>query len=312
MTLLIKSGGAAALPEWQALFAEVLPALPVRGWNDPDVDPRDVQYALVWEPDHGRLASFPGLRLILSSAAGVDHLLADPVLPAHVPIARMVTTETGERMADFVTMSVYALLRDLPRILEAQREQRWDESLTGRRASETTVGILGLGQLGAACAVRLAANGFKVLGWARSPKSLPQVECHVGEEGLDAFLAQSQIIVNLLPDTADTRGIIGADMLARLPRGAGVINAGRGPQLDCAALLAALNAGQIGGAVLDVFTVEPLATDDPLWTHPSVIVTPHIASDVTRRAKAQQAAAAIMADMAGKPVAHLYDRARGY
>lgn len=312
MVLLIKSGGAAALPEWQALLAEFAPGLVVRGWDDPTVAPDSVRYVLVWEPSAGRLARFPNLRMIVSSAAGVDHILADATVPRHVPIVRMVTGETAERMADYVTMAAYALIRDLPRLLDAQRRQRWDDTLTGRRASETTVGIMGLGQLGGAAAARLAANGFRVLGWARSPKTLDGVQCHVGAAQLDAFLARSHILVNLLPDTDETRGIIDAALLARLPRGAAIVNVGRGSQLVPDDLLAALDAGQVGDAILDVFDVEPLPAHHPLWRHPRVIATPHVASAVSRRAKARQAAAAIAAHRAGEPLPHLYDRERGY
>ncbi|MCY0386398.1 glyoxylate/hydroxypyruvate reductase A [Robbsia sp. Bb-Pol-6] len=312
MVLLIKSGGAEAIPEWQSLLAELAPDLVVRGWDDPTVAPDRVRYALVWEPNAGRLAQFQNLELIVSSAAGVDHILADATVPRHVPIVRMVTGETGERMADFVTMAAYALSRDLPRIVAAQREQRWDASLTGRMASETTVGIMGLGELGRASATRLAASGFQVIGWARSPKSLDRVQCYVGRGEFDAFLSRSQILVNLLPDTDETRGIVDASLLARLPHGAAIVNAGRGSQLDPAALLAALDTGQVGSAMLDVFDVEPLPANHPLWRHPNVIVTPHVASAVSRRAKARQAAAAIAAHRAGMPVPHLYERERGY
>lgn len=312
MVLLIKSGGAEAIPEWQSLLAELAPDLVVRGWDDPTVAPERVRYALVWEPNAGRLARFPNLQMIVSSAAGVDHILADATIPRHLPIVRMVTEETGERMADFVTMAAYALSRDLPRIVTAQRERRWDASLTGRLASETTVGIMGLGELGRAAATRLAASGFQTIGWARSPKALDRVRCYVGRDEFDAFLGRSQILVNLLPDTGETRGIIDAALLARLPHGAAIVNAGRGSQLDAPALLAALDSGQVSGAMLDVFDVEPLPVSHPLWQHPNVIVTPHIASAVSRRAKARHAARAIAAHRAGKPVPHLYERERGY
>ena len=312
MVLLIKSGGPKVIGDWQAVFAEFAPDLVVREWNDPTVDPHSVRYVLVWEPEAGRCALYPGLRMVLSAAAGVDHSLADPDLPAHLPIVRMVTTETAERMADFVSMSALALIRDLPRILDAQRQHRWAPLLTGRLASETRVGILGLGQLGTFTAKRLAAIGFQVTGWSRSAKTLDGIACLAGDAGLDTLLAQSQILVNLLPDTPETRGIIGADTLARLPRGAGLVNVGRGSHLDRAALLAALDSGHIDAAVLDVFDSEPLPPEDPLWDHPAVIVTPHIASHVSRRARARQAALTIAADLRGEPPAHLYDRVRGY
>ncbi|WP_347554543.1 glyoxylate/hydroxypyruvate reductase A [Robbsia sp. KACC 23696] len=312
MVLLVKSGGPAALPEWQALFGEVLPDVTVKGWDDADVDPLSVRYVLVWEPTQGRIAQFPNLELVLSTAAGVDHILADTALPTHLDIIRMVTEETSTRMADFVTMASYALLREMPQLVSAQREGRWDEARLGGVAKETPVAILGLGELGSVAAARLAANGFPVLGWSRTQKSLPGVACHSGEAGLDRVLAQARIVVNLLPDTAQTKDLFGAALFAKLPRGASVINAGRGAQLDTAALLAALDSGQVGAAILDVFKVEPLPQDDPLWRHPHVIVTPHVASDASRKEKARQAALNIRAHQAGAAIVHRFDRARGY
>jgi glyoxylate/hydroxypyruvate reductase A len=312
MVLLVKSGGQAALPEWQTLFAEVLPDVVVKGWDDPDVDPASVRYVLVWEPTPGRLAQFPNLALVLSTAAGVDHILADSALPTHLEIIRMVTEETSTRMADFVTMASYALLREIPQLVSAQREGRWDEDRLGAVANETPVAMLGLGELGSVAAARLVANGFPVLGWSRTQKTLPGVTCYSGEAGLDSVLSQARIVVNLLPDTAQTKDIFNAALLAKLPRGAGVINAGRGAQVDTAALLAALDSGQVGSAILDVFKVEPLPQDDPLWRHPHVIVTPHVASDASRRAKARQAALTIRAHQAGEAIGHRFDRARGY
>jgi glyoxylate/hydroxypyruvate reductase A len=312
MVLVIKSGGEAAFADWQAAFAECAPHIDVRAWDDPTVPLDEVAYALVWEPTPGRLAAFPRLRAILSAAAGVDHILADPLLPAHLPIVRMVTPETGARMAEFLVFAALGLNRDLPSLIAAQREASWQDQLTGRLAADTTVGIMGLGQLGSHAATRLAAAGFQVAGWARSEKSIAGVSCHAGAAGLAEFLGRTDILINLLPQTDATRGIIDAAALARLRPGASVINVGRGSHLDHAALLAALDSGHLRAALLDVFAVEPLPADDPLWRHPKVIVTPHIASTVSRRTRAQQAARSIAADLAGAPLAHLYDRAAGY
>lgn len=310
--LLIKSGGAAALPEWRAEFARWVPWLAVHEWNDPAVAPETVDYVLVWEPEPGRLAQFPNLRLILSTASGVDHILADPGLPPDVPVIRMVTDETRQRMTDFVALAALALIRQLPAIVAAQHDSRWDDSLTGRLATETRVGILGLGELGGAVARTLSALGFRVGGWSRSPKSLAGVESHHGEDGLDALLAQSDLLVNLLPGTSATRRILDARRLARLPRGAGLINVGRGTHLDPDALLAALDSGHLSAAVLDVFDVEPLPASSRFWQHPKVIVTPHVASNVSRRARARQAAETIENDLRGAAQIHRYDALAGY
>lgn len=310
--LLVKSGGPAALPEWQALFSRLAPDLCVRGWQDERVNPEHVHYVLVWEPERGRIARYPNLRLVLSSAAGVDHILADTELPPHLPIVRMVTPETAQRMADFVVMAALMLLRQMPAIFQAQTEQRWNDRLTGKMATETAVGILGLGQLGAAAASALARVGFVVQGWSRTVKTIDHVQCLTGDSGLTSLLSASDIIVNLLPDTRDTKHLLNASTFARMKRGSGVINVGRASQIDENALLNALNSGHIGSAVLDVFESEPLPTGHPLWAHPAVIVTPHIASAVSFAGKARQVASVIAEAQANRPIPHLYDRTRGY
>ncbi len=311
-TLLIKSGGAAALTEWQHHFAQLMPGLRVYGWDDPFVDARNVKYALVYQPDHGRLAHYPRLRLILSAAAGVDHILADPALPTDIPIVRMVTHETRERMSDFVTLAALGIVRDLPALVAAQRDGAWAAELTGRLARDTRVSVLGLGELGSAVATRLQANGFRVNGWARTPKLLTGVNVFAGEGQLDALLAQTDILVNLLPDTLATRGILGRKLFAKLPTGASLIQVGRGVHLDRQALLDALDSGRLRSAVVDVFDIEPLPATDALRRHPKVLVTPHIASTVSCAARARQVADVLGAHLRGAPLPFVYDAARGY
>jgi glyoxylate/hydroxypyruvate reductase A len=311
-TLLINFLTDAELAEWKTYFSSRLPDLRLAAWDDASVDPLSVRYVLVWEPEAGQLARFPHLRVILSEAAGVDHILADTALPPDIPITRMVTPETAARMADYVTMASYMLVRRLPEIIQAQRHKRWAAHLTGGLASETAVGILGLGRLGTAVAQRLLANGFIVHGWARSAKTVPGVAGYFGAEGLSPFLTRSQIMVNLLPDTAETRGIINEDFLAQLPDGAGIINVGRGRQLRHNALLRALDCGRVSGAILDVFPQEPLPEDDPLWCHPGVIVTSHVASLISHQSKAEHALTIIQADRAGQALPLVFDRTLGY
>lgn len=312
MTLLIKSGGAAALPEWQAAFSEYAPELTVLGWGDDSVDPNDVEYALVWEPERGRLASYPNLKLIISAAAGVDHILADPDLPPHVPIARMVMTETAERMSDFVLFSAFGLIRHLPELIQAQTSRAWSPRLNGRLASETTVGVMGLGLLGARSALRLQKAGFNVVGWSRSPKDLLGVSCFSGQKHFSAFLARAQVLVNLLPDTDETRGIINESVLNALPFGAMLINVGRGRHIEETALFNALDSGRLAGAILDVFDEEPLGQDSPFWAHPKIFVTPHIASTISRPLRAKHAVEIIKANRLGAHIPNLFDRDRGY
>jgi glyoxylate/hydroxypyruvate reductase A len=203
-------------------------------------------------------------------------------------------------------------VRDFPLLREAQTARRWDESLVGRRASETTVAILGLGNLGVACAQRLAANGFRVKGWARTPKQIAQCESFAGDEGLKACVAGADIVVNLLPDTPATRGLIDSGFLAALPRGASLINVGRAPQVDVQAVVASLDAGHLYCAFLDVFDTEPLMPNDPLWEHPRLWVSSHIASAVSRESKARQVVKTILADRAGHALEHVYTADFGY
>ncbi len=311
MILCVKSGAPSTLPDWQRVFAAADPALQVRWLADPAVDPDEVGYVFVWEPPPGVLATLPRLRLIVSSGAGVDHIVNDPAWPRHVPIVRMGGEETGQRMAEYVTLACLGLLRGLPRIIAGQRAQRWDHFDAPRTAAETRVGIMGLGNLGLEAARMLGAVGFRVAGWSRTAKVVPGVACY-GAGERDAFLEQSDLLVNLLPDTPATKGAIDAATFAKLPPGAAVVNAGRGPQLVMEDLLAALDAGHLSGAVLDVFETEPLPEAHPAWTHPKVIVTPHLASLASRAARARYVVEAIATHARGGALPNLYDPARGY
>lgn len=312
MILLVKSGGEAALPEWQAAFAEFAPQLDVRYWSDPSVDPADVRYVLVWDPEPGRLAAMPNLRLICSSAAGVDHITADPDWPRHLTIVRMGGDETSQRMSEFVGLAALALLRDLKRIITAQNERRWDCFDADRCATDTRAGVMGLGNLGSHAASMLRGLGFPTAGWSRSAKQIDGIACYAGEDGFVPFLERTDLLVSLLPSTPATRGILNRDTLGRLPRGAGVVNAGRGTHLVMADLIALLDSGHLSGAVLDVFETEPLPEDDPVWTHPKIIVTSHLASSASRRGRARYVAEVIAAFERGDALPNVYQPDRGY
>lgn len=312
MMILVKSGGEGAMPEWRAAFRDVAPHLDVRGWHEPGIDADDVRYVFCWEPEPGRLATFRNLRLICSSGAGVEHITRDPDWPRAVPLVRMGAAETARQMAEYVALAALSLLRDAKRLSIAQAERRWDDSLSPRTAGETHAGVLGLGNLGTPTASMLRDIGFVTAGWSRSRKAIPGVESFVGPEELDAFLARTDILVCLLPDTPHTRGLIDARRLSRLRRGAGLINVGRGTHVVMRDLIAALDSGHLSGAVLDVFETEPLPPDDPAWVHPRIVVTPHIASSPSRRARAAYVAEAIAAFERGDRLPNLYDPDRGY
>jgi glyoxylate/hydroxypyruvate reductase A len=310
--LLVNSGGEAAVADWRAAFAICAPHLDVRWWNAPDVDPAEVHYVLVWQPEAGRIAGYPNLRLILSSAAGVTHITDDPTLPRHLPILRATTDDAAQRMGEYVSLAALGLLRDLPRLIAQQQARHWELPACGRSAAETTVGILGLGNLGQRCAQMLLGLGFRVCGWSRTPKQLAQVDCRHGEAGLVDVAAQSHILVCLLPATPQTDGLLNAELFARMPRGAGVINVGRASHIVRADLLAALDDGQLAGAVLDVFEQEPLPADDRCWSHPRILVTPHTAAVASRRARVEFFARQIQAELDGLPLQGRYDPEQGY
>lgn len=312
MILLVKSGGEAAMPAWRAAFAEADPRLDVRWWDDPAVRPEGVAYVLAWDPEPGRLARLPNLRVVFGTGAGVDGIVRDPDLPPHLPVVRLGGPEVARRMADYVAWACLSLLRDARAMALAQAEARWLDLDSATTSLERRVGVMGLGNLGTAAARSLLGLGFEVSGWSRAPRAVEGVATFAGPGERDVFLARSDLLVCLLPSTPETVGVLGAGLFAALPRGAGVVNAARGDQLVVRDLLAALDSGYLSGAVLDVFAGEPLPPDSPLWSHPRVTVTPHCASLATRAERARYVAAAIAAHESGGPLPNLYDRARGY
>lgn len=311
--LVIKNGGAAALPEWKALFARLMPGLEVREWNDPALDPAQVTYALVWKPDPGRLAKMVNLKAILSAAVGVDHITSDPDWPKHVPLIRMGGEEPALQMADYVLWAVLSILRDAATWRVGQQDKVWTRQAgPARMSSEMHVGVMGLGSLGGPVATRLVQAGFRVSGWARHAKTLEGVTCYTGTEGLNDFLQACDTLVCLLPETPETIGMVTYEKLARLRRPAGLINVARGALVVETDLLRALDDGTLHMAVLDVFDAEPLPAASPLWAHSRVLVTPHAAAESSRPARAEYVASVIQALEQGRDVPLRYDPVKGY
>jgi glyoxylate/hydroxypyruvate reductase A len=258
------------------IFRQHGPEIEMRLWNEPG-DKSEITHALVWDPEPGVLASMPNLKLIISPGAGVDHLFRDPDLPLHVPIARVVDANLTARMTEYIVLYVLRHHRNVPIYEARQRKGIWQSEIQPA-ASERTVAIMGLGNLGRDAAEKLADLGFRVTGWTRTPRQLEGVESFYGEDGLAPFLKSADILVNLLPLTPQTENIIDAKLLASLPEGAFFINAGRGSQVVDADLIAALDSGRLSGVVLDAFRKEPLPNDHPFWRHLKVTLTPHVAS----------------------------------
>ena len=294
---------------WREELCARMPELEVRIW--PEVgDPAAIEAALVWRPPPGELARYPNLKAILSLGAGIEGLIADPTLP-DVPIARMVDPSLARTMTEYVLLAVLRHHREFDRFERAQRAREWAYRFPPQ-AAERRVGIMGLGELGAAAARALVAHGFAVFGWSRTPKALKGVTSYAGRSELQTFLHQTDILVCLLPLTALTRGILDALTFAALPHGACVINVARGAHLVEADLLAALAAGHLGGATLDVFQTEPLPPESPLWSRPEVLITPHVASYSLPATAADGVVENIRRARAGQPLRHQVDRARGY
>jgi glyoxylate/hydroxypyruvate reductase len=278
----------------------------------------DIQYALAWWPPPGVLKTFPNLELIVSVGAGVDHLMQDPELP-DVPIVRYVDPDLTGRMVGYIALHVLFHQRRMCEFLELQAKRAWT-SLPEPAAQEVRVGIMGLGAMGKASATALAAFGFQLRGWSRTRKHLEGVACFAGDDELDAFLAQTDFLACILPLTPATRGILDRTLIsklsqrgrhARLP-GPVLINAGRGGLQVEADILAALDAGELYAASLDVFEQEPLPQSSPLWRHPRVVITPHNAAESTSRSIVRYLLRQIRAHQRGEPLEYLVDRTRGY
>jgi glyoxylate/hydroxypyruvate reductase A len=273
-----------------------------------------IEAAVVANPPPGALRGLPALRLIQSLWAGVEGLLSDDTLPHDVPIARMVDPALAAAMAQTALWAVLSLHRGFYVYQRQQRHMQWRQ-LPQLRADELPVTVLGLGAMGTACAQALVAQGYRVTAWTRSdtPRALPPGIVHVhGEDALWPCLQASSIVVNLLPLTPTTRGLLDAKFFAAMPRGAALVNLGRGAHVVEADLRAALGTGRLGHAVLDVFEREPLDPQHPFWRHPRVTVLPHAAALTDPRSAAEVVAANVQALTDGRPLAHLADRSRGY
>ena len=270
-----------------------------------------IDIALVANPAPGSLAGLPALRLIQSLWAGVDRLLADATVPAHVPLARMVDPDMGEAMAQTALWAVLGVHRGFLRCAAQQRAALWKPPVF-RRTDEISVAVLGLGELGRGAAQRLAQHGYRVLGWSRRLADVAGVETHTGPAALREVLGRAQIAVNLLPLTPATHGLFDATTFALMPAGASFVNLARGAHVVEADLLAALDAGHLQHAVLDVFDTEPLPPDHPFWPHPQITVLPHIAAPTDPRSAVAIAARNVRALREGRPLSGVVDRGRGY
>ncbi len=303
---------AAEAREWRTALARAMPEAQWLSLEQAHRHCTDVSAAVVANPPPRSLQGLPGLRLIQSLWAGVDRLLADPTLPAGVPIARMVDPAMNSAMAETALWATLALQRDFFTYARQQQQSLWRQHAQ-RRADEWPVLVLGQGEMGRTAARSLAAAGYPVTGWSRSDGPAdPGVRRVAGEPALWQALSQARVLINLLPLTALTSARLDARLFAALPLGAGIVNLARGRHLVEADLLAALASGQLAHAVLDVFAHEPLPQDHPFWTHPQVTVLPHVSAQTDCRSAAAVAVANLRALRDGRALQHVVERSRGY
>jgi glyoxylate/hydroxypyruvate reductase A len=308
MALLFRSSSDSAR-RWKAALADTMPDLEVRVW--PEIGAREeIEYALVWKPPTGMLASLPNLKLVLSLGAGVDHIFSDTELP-QVPVVRLVDPHMVAAMSEYIVFQVLRLHRQDLAYMAQQRQAAWEEHRQPN-ANERRVSFLGLGMFATDAALKLQALGFDVAGWSRTPKEIPGIAGFHGEKGLGQLLARTDILVCLLPLTPQTEGILSARLFAGLPRGAAILNAGRGAHLVDADLIPALDSGQLSAAVLDVFRTEPLPPDHPFWRHEKIVVTPHVAAATNPATAAQVVADNIRRAREGRPLLNVVDPQRRY
>lgn len=305
---------AAKAERWPMYEAHLRAALHEVGISDAGLctqaAPQDVDY-IVYAPNSEvqDFTPYARLKAVLNLWAGVENVVGNETLK--VPLARMVDEGLTDGMVEWCVGHTMRYHLGIDANIQGQ-DGVWRNHLIPPLACDRPVTVLGLGELGQATTQALAGLGFPVSGWSRSAKDIANVTTHYGDGGLQNALHGAEIVILLLPDTPATENILDAQTLAYLPKGAMLINPGRGPLIDDSALLDALNSGHIAHATLDVFRTEPLPPDHPYWAHGSVTVTPHIASETRPKTAAQTIARNIARGQSGQPFAHLVDRALGY
>jgi glyoxylate/hydroxypyruvate reductase A len=300
---------------WRTYFRDQADGLDVVEVSEPH-DPATIEYATVWRPEPGVLARLPNLKAVFNLGAGVDALLADPTLP-DVPIVRIVDPDLTRRMTEYVVWQVLHHHRGGFHFAAAQARKAWQPLADQPSAADMRVGILGLGVLGRDAAGALLRLGFQVSGWSRSGAPMAGVTHFSGEDQLDAFLGQTDILVVLLPLTDATRGILNRNLFGKLAKdgrlgGPILINAGRGGLQIEADILECLDNGTLIGASLDVFDAEPLPQTSPLWGHRQVVITPHAAADSDPRHLVKYVLQQIERHQAGGELQNVVDRTKGY
>lgn len=298
-----------AVSEWVDGINGLDSTVSVQVW--PHIKDREaVIGAAVWNHPEGSLQGFPNLKFISSMGAGVDHVLRDTQLPAGVPVVRIIDEALTRSMTSYLLAAVLYHHRRLPKYLEDKKNQVWDQASAPELP--LSIGIMGLGVLGTDAALKLSGLGFEVFGYSNTQKEVEGVKSFAGEEALEEFLVQINVLVCLLPLTAQTKGILNLDLFKRMNRGTYLINVARGSHLIEEDLIPAIEEGYLSGAFLDVYRQEPLPEAHPFWKHPRIMMTPHIASITNPQAAIPQVIENYHAAVRGKPLKNKIDRDREY
>ncbi len=308
MNILIQSTGLDIVPAISAKMQSLKP-----DWSyhaHPSTTHCD--YAIVWKPPAELFSQQPKLKAVVNYGAGVDAILAMDVVPAHIPIVRLEDAGMAQQMAQYALYGVIHHQRRMQIYRDQQTRAHWQQHEDRGHIPNPTVGVMGLGEMGGHVATKIAEFGYTVVGWSRSPKPMERLETYAGDAELPVFLQRCDVLICLLPLTPATRGILNKTTLAYLRRNSFLISAGRGAHLVDADVLAALDSGQLAGALLDVFHEEPLAKDSPYWSHPKVIVTPHVSATTPLQNACEQIVAKIEAMERGEAISGIVEPAKAY
>lgn len=295
---------------WQRVMQAELPQYEVLPWQAGEA-PMGAHYAIVWSPPDALFQTERELKAVFNLGAGVDRILQSPSLPDDLLVLRLEDAGMAPQMAEYVIHHLAWFSRGLETYAAQQKAAQWNP-LGAIRYGDWPVGVMGLGQLGAHVARAVASLGYPVAGWARSARELDGVEVYAGEAQFNDFLRRTRVLVNLLPLTPQTTGIINADLLQRLQPNSIVINLARGGHVVDADLLAALDSARVQAAVLDVFNEEPLPADHPYWAHPRVRVTPHVSASTLEADAVVQIRDRLLKLERGEPVTGVVRRDAGY
>jgi glyoxylate/hydroxypyruvate reductase A len=295
---------------WKSRIADAFKEAEVFLWDEDEFSKDEIDFAIVWSPPGGMLASLKNLRAVFSVGAGISHITVDPTLPKSLPIIRTTGEVLRRRMCEYIALHVLRIHRRLPEIESASRLRKW-RWIVEPTADSKTIGIMGFGNLGYAAAKCLRSLGYNVKGLVKTPRDFYDFEVYE-KKSMGAFLKNVDILICMLPGTEETENIICKETLNQLPKGSWIINVGRGSHVNDSDLIEALDNGQIAGAVLDVFRTEPLPPDHPFWGHEEILITSHTASAIEAMVGTEIIANNIRKFMNGEKIADLVDLAKGY